>query len=339
MKNVSMAKFLEFIKHLYQKVFNMFSNNIFIFYIIIFVAVLSCLVMVLNTFSNDIFMLTIISMIIVLSYLVLNIAKFLKFIKYILNKGLITITFVCLVLVYSIEVGVSILQFDHCNSKEEEQIDNPGSEVEKPIATSDKNSSENFVDWLSGFFVCTEKEEKFNHRGILSDYILHKIVYFTTQTSIILMIVIFIYLTIVAHRNYQQKLKKLKELRYQNLIEQKKKRKLEKKLEKENFSRFLTEILIGSLGISAIPTGISLAICAFYDIGLIKYMSGVEVYIAFAGISIVSIGFLSTEQEQKEITKKGMAKVGNPKETDALEPEKMSAPKDSKSYLNNTDMI
>ena len=71
-------------------------------------------------------------------------------------------------------------------------------------------------------------------------------------------------------------------------------------------------MLIGSLSASAIPTGLSLIVCAFYDIDLIQYMSGVEIYIAFAGISIISIAFLSTLRQQVEI--KEMYSISTPED-------------------------
>lgn len=69
-------------------------------------------------------------------------------------------------------------------------------------------------------------------------------------------------------------------------------------INKERRNNVIT-ILIATLGISAIPTGISLLICAFYDIRWMQLLSGVEVYIAFAGISIISIAFLAVSDEEK----------------------------------------
>ncbi|NJO14767.1 MAG: hypothetical protein HC877_03185 [Thioploca sp.] len=115
-------------------------------------------------------------------------------------------------------------------------------------------------------------------------HVFKEVVRYTTKTSVILMVIVFFYLTFLVH--HQEK----------------------------NISRLLTEVLIGSLSISAIPTGISLAICAFYDIEFIKHMSGVEIYIAFAGISIIIIGFLSTSQELHEIEKSGEARIQKPED-------------------------
>jgi len=119
----------------------------------------------------------------------------------------------------------------------------------------------------------------------INEYVLrmfYAIVKYTSQSSIILMIVIFIHLTI----NW------IDALREANNRETKK---------REYLPRALIEVLIGSLSASAIPTGISLIMCAIYDLDLIKYMSGVEIYIAFAGLSIISIAFLSTLRQQTNI--------------------------------------
>jgi hypothetical protein len=68
-----------------------------------------------------------------------------------------------------------------------------------------------------------------------------------------------------------------------------------KKDYKNKLLKLPTRVLMGSLGISAIPTAISLMICVIYErLDLIKtQMSGTEIYIAFAGISIILISFLS----------------------------------------------
>jgi hypothetical protein len=109
-------------------------------------------------------------------------------------------------------------------------------------------------------------------------YVLWKIVDFTSQSSIALMIFVFIYLSLDAVFC----------------------------LERSKLGSFTLITLMRLLSVSAIPTGISLVICA-YDMTLIQYMSGVEIYIAFAGISIGLVAFLSTFLEfilEEEIKKK-----------------------------------
>jgi formate hydrogenlyase subunit 3/multisubunit Na+/H+ antiporter MnhD subunit len=70
-----------------------------------------------------------------------------------------------------------------------------------------------------------------------------------------------------------------------------------------NFAGALTRLLISSFSASTIPTGISLILCAFFNIELIsKYMSGVGIYIAFAGFSLISIAFLSTQEARTQMT-------------------------------------
>ncbi|RKZ92236.1 MAG: hypothetical protein DRR19_04830 [Candidatus Parabeggiatoa sp. nov. 1] len=71
-----------------------------------------------------------------------------------------------------------------------------------------------------------------------------------------------------------------------------------------DLSRLLTRLLIGSFSASTIPTGLSLILCALYGIKLIEHLKGVEIYIAFAGISLISITALATYEEQKHIGKK-----------------------------------
>ena len=70
-----------------------------------------------------------------------------------------------------------------------------------------------------------------------------------------------------------------------------------------DLSRFLTRLLIGSFSASTVPTGISLILCAFEDIEPIKHMEGVEIYVAFAGISLISIAILETFEEKERIEK------------------------------------
>ncbi|EDN71116.1 membrane protein [Beggiatoa sp. PS] len=72
----------------------------------------------------------------------------------------------------------------------------------------------------------------------------------------------------------------------------------EPKKKKGDFAGALTRLLIGSFGASTIPTGISLALCAFKGMEYISYLSGVEIYIAFAGITLMSIAALSIYEEK-----------------------------------------
>ncbi|MDM8558619.1 hypothetical protein [Candidatus Parabeggiatoa sp. HSG14] len=71
--------------------------------------------------------------------------------------------------------------------------------------------------------------------------------------------------------------------------------------QKNDFAGVLTRLLIGSFGASTIPTGISLILCAFENKDYIKHLSGVEIYIAFAGISLMSIAVLSIYEEKGRI--------------------------------------
>jgi hypothetical protein len=68
--------------------------------------------------------------------------------------------------------------------------------------------------------------------------------------------------------------------------------------QKNDFAGVLTRLLIGSFGASTIPTGFSLILCAFENKDYIKHLSGVEIYIAFAGISLMSIAVLSIYEEK-----------------------------------------
>jgi len=133
------------------------------------------------------------------------------------------------------------------------------------------------------------------------------IVKYTSQATIILMIVVFVYLLIGWSRF--GKLQTQAEFNW-SLWETKKSSSKTvdlREIAKNSFdlkTKLLIEVLIGALSASAIPTGLSLIICGFYNINLIRYMSGVEIYIAFAGISIISIAFLSTMRQDNFITSK-----------------------------------
>jgi len=132
--------------------------------------------------------------------------------------------------------------------------------------------------------------------------VFYSIVKYTSQSTIVLMIVTFIYLLINWTFVYLEE-KETDKSQPEDFL-------------KEDFAKPLIEVLIGSLSASAIPTGISLIICAFYNINLIKYMLGVEIYIAFAGIAIISIAFLSTMRQQARI---GKSKIVLPEEVSKLE--------------------
>ena len=177
-------------------------------------------------------------------------------------------TLISLVLILIIELFISTIQW--CTTK--------CSKIKCPeVKCLISEQSESNKPPLEDCFICC-------CRNSYLGYIFKEIVRYTTQTSVILMVIVFSYLTLFVHSK------------------------------EKNISRFLTEVLIGSLSISAIPTGISLAVCAFYDLNLIKYMSGVEIYIAFAGISIIIIGFLSTSQELHEIEKSREAQIQKPED-------------------------
>lgn len=97
----------------------------------------------------------------------------------------------------------------------------------------------------------------------------------TTQSSILMLSTAFVYLLINAF--------------------------LCSKKKRIDLSSLLTRLFIGSFSASTIPTGISLILCAFYDINLIRYMSGVEIYIALAGISLIGLTALATYEEKRRI--------------------------------------
>jgi hypothetical protein len=77
-----------------------------------------------------------------------------------------------------------------------------------------------------------------------------------------------------------------------------------KKPSNEGYSALLTRLLIGSFTASTIPTGISLILCALIDIKLLKDMTeGLGVYIAYAGLSLISMTILLIFEEKKRIEK------------------------------------
>ena len=76
-----------------------------------------------------------------------------------------------------------------------------------------------------------------------------------------------------------------------------------------DLSSLLTRLFIGSFSASTIPTGLSLILCAFYNINLIQHMSGVEIYIALAGLSLIAITVLATYEEKRRIEGKPQNKL------------------------------
>jgi len=113
----------------------------------------------------------------------------------------------------------------------------------------------------------------------------------TTQLSILMLVTTFVYLFFAA------------------LLDISDSKKEAKKSDKSDFAGgVLTRLLIGSFSASTIPTGVSLVLCAFADMEHIKHLSGVEIYIAFAGISLMSIAVLSTYEEEGRISE-GIKKV------------------------------
>lgn len=121
----------------------------------------------------------------------------------------------------------------------------------------------------------------------------------TTQLSILMLVTTFIYLFFAALLDIDGK------------IPDTKKEDKKSDNEKSDFAGgVLTRLLIGSFSASTIPTGVSLVLCAFADMGYIRHLSGVEIYIAFAGISLMSIAVLSTYEEEDRISK-GIKKVAS----------------------------
>ena len=117
--------------------------------------------------------------------------------------------------------------------------------------------------------------------------IIELIIKHTTQLSILMLVTSFVYLFFAALLDIEDKISGSK-----------------KEEEKSDFAGgVLTRLLIGSFSASTIPTGVSLVLCAFVDMKYIRHLSGVEIYIAFAGISLLSIAVLSTYEEKGRINK------------------------------------
>jgi hypothetical protein len=126
------------------------------------------------------------------------------------------------------------------------------------------------------------------HLTGFGELVIKQVIQHTTFSSIVMLIIVFIYLLVDA------------------LLDKPATNQNEKSDDVENskrsdFAGVLTRLLISSLAASAIPAGISLILCALYDISFIKYMSGVEIYIAFAGISLVTSMYFSVDESQKLI--------------------------------------
>jgi len=136
-----------------------------------------------------------------------------------------------------------------------------------------------FLPVLDVFFPGIEAQIK-----EILNFVIKQIVQHTTQSSIVVLIIVFIYLLI-------------------DIFNEKSENYIKNNL---SFACILTRLLIGSLAASAIPAGISLILCAFYDMSLIKdNMSGVEIYIAFAGISLISSMYFSLGEEQNRAKELG----------------------------------
>jgi hypothetical protein len=126
----------------------------------------------------------------------------------------------------------------------------------------------------------------------------------TSQLSILMLVTTFFYLLLEAifFKTDVQKPKQLQNESTNNTDESNESSVTqEKKCDKNDFSGILTRLLIGSFGASTIPTGISLTLCAFNYKKYITHLSGVEIYIAFAGISLISIAVLSIYEEKGRI--------------------------------------
>jgi hypothetical protein len=77
-----------------------------------------------------------------------------------------------------------------------------------------------------------------------------------------------------------------------------------KKQSDEGYSALLTRLLIGSFTASTIPTGISLILCAVVDMEFLTQMAkgnGLGVYIAYAGLSLISMTILLIFEEKRRI--------------------------------------
>jgi hypothetical protein len=127
-----------------------------------------------------------------------------------------------------------------------------------------------------------------------------KVVEKTTQATIILMLVILGFLSLEVYCECDKQKQQNNAVEEETTSSQKEpsKENQSAKINLERRNNVIT-ILIATLGVSAIPTGISLIICAFNDMQWMQLLSGVEIYIAFAGISIISVAFLSVSDEEK----------------------------------------
>lgn len=137
---------------------------------------------------------------------------------------------------------------------------------------------------VAGIYLFFGQEENFGVKLIAEK---------TTQLSILMLGIAFFYLLLdaLALKFVQQK-KKSEALNNDDE---------EPSLKKTDFAGALTRLLIGSFGASTIPTGISLVLCAFKGKEHIGYLSGLEIYIAFAGITLMSIAVLSIYEEKSRM--------------------------------------
>jgi len=117
----------------------------------------------------------------------------------------------------------------------------------------------------------------------------------TSQLSILMLGIAFFYLLLHAL---------IVEIQWQKECQEKREtlnaESIEKVLRKSDFAGALTRLLIGSFGASTIPTGISLVLCAFNK-KYISLLSGLEIYIAFAGMTLMSIAVLSIYEEKSRM--------------------------------------
>jgi len=129
------------------------------------------------------------------------------------------------------------------------------------------------------------------HLSSFGELVIKQVIQHTTFSSIVMLITVFIYL-LVDVLSYSKDIPATNKNEGSDDVENSK---------RSDFAGVLTRLLISSLAASAIPAGISLILCALYDISLIKYMSGVEIYIAFAGISLITSMYFSVDEGQKHI--------------------------------------
>ena len=67
------------------------------------------------------------------------------------------------------------------------------------------------------------------------------------------------------------------------------------------YSALLMRLLIVSFASSTIPTGISLILCALFENVHIEQMTGLEVYLAYAGLSLIFMTVIVILEEKPHI--------------------------------------